>query len=1036
MTKTTLKTKLFSLIIVLTMLVSILPLSEIVAYAVGEGYEEIALDEEKTVTLDGETVIEKIFAFTPAESGKYTFYSYDGDHDTYGYILDENEVELKHNDDYGDTNQFCVHYEMTEGTTYLLKACFYNTDNSGSMKVKVLKTPDVSSISFEIDVYTYGVGDVVDMSYDYTVEPFLSDRSDLVWESSDESVAIVYDEKVLFLAPGTTTVTLSNGADISDSLTLTVLAANDMELDTEYTVDHSVLDTVTYKFVPEEDGEYGFYAYDISGERVSLSVRNSDLGYVTDTGGHGEIGGYADLHGGETYYIALDCEIGTASYKTKVMKLVDATTMSLNYTTYDGYVDDCVQLEAKFLMGEMRESVSWISSDEAVAAVNDSGYVYFLAAGNATITATSTSGFTASCEITVTVHTHEAQGWDQSEDYHYGYCECGEYIEEQHEFDSNNVCVDCGYEYCEHVFDVFNYDAANHWIECSLCGDIDYAEGYTGHEYNELGLCECGRQLLVGGIYLGAQLLSDGEYLDNDGNVTTTVPEGGYAHYDDGVLTLNDFELVNQEENGVYGSSAIYSETDLSIVLVGDNYLEAAGDDAIYVAMADLTVSGGGTLKLLSREVYDENYNSYTADCIDTDGGSLTINGGTIIANGSDHGFEVSNNLTINGGNIWIEAEDEGMQVDSDVLITGGNLYIEADDYGIECDGYVTIDGGYIYIYADDYEGIKADYDFTMNGGALVIETEDDHGITSYGNVYLNGGQLKITLEDTGYCAIVAALDIILSEDMNDYGVTDIVHDDIDCLAIALDGEALTEMQVNIDGESEKSIINETCVSAEYDEDGNLVISVRDSESGEELTRDVDYAVLGESTDNVKLIIGIGDYEGIVLVKYTTIISVTPGSTTTVTAPYTDSDSKLYLKFTPTVSGSYIIYSESDYDPCIEVCDSAYNRIGEADDENDYNFYLEIYLEAGETYYFDIADYDGTNKCIVYLTADCDEHVGGEATYTEQAVCGMCGTPYGDILECDHMCHKGGIYRYIWKAFERIYDFFGIETECKCGEKH
>ena len=46
-------------------------------------------------------------------------------------------------------------------------------------------------------------------------------------------------------------------------------------------------------------------------------------------------------------------------------------------------------------------------------------------------------------------------------------------------------------------------------------------------------------------------------------------------------------------------------------------------------------------------------------------------------------------------------------------------------------------------------------------------------------------------------------------------------------------------------------------------------------------------------------------------------------------------------------------------------------------------------------------------------------------------VCNSCGAD-----ECDHMCHKGGVYAIIWDVFDKIYDYFGIETECDCGEKH
>ena len=152
---------------------------------------------------------------------------------------------------------------------------------------------------------------------------------------------------------------------------------------------------------------------------------------------------------------------------------------------------------------------------------------------------------------------------------------------------------------------------------------------------------------------------------------------------------------------------------------------------------------------------------------------------------------------------------------------------------------------------------------------------------------------------------------------------------------------------------------------------------------------------------------------------------------------------------------------------------------------------VSLELAGGVTYYFDVYGNVSGVSCSVSVTALCDEHLGGEATYTEQAVCDRCGESYGDLIPCEHhlggvasctehavcenclvpygqlldhtggeatyhehaicvncgkeygdllvcghMCHAGGIRGFIWKIFDKLYDYFGIETVCECGDEH
>ena len=97
---------------------------------------EIELDNiyAADITFEGER---KYYAFTPTESGTYTFYSI-GDMDTYGYLYDTDRNLIAYNDD-GNGNQFLITYELEAGETYYLAARFYSENNTGSFDVAVIK---------------------------------------------------------------------------------------------------------------------------------------------------------------------------------------------------------------------------------------------------------------------------------------------------------------------------------------------------------------------------------------------------------------------------------------------------------------------------------------------------------------------------------------------------------------------------------------------------------------------------------------------------------------------------------------------------------------------------------------------------------------------------------------------------------------------------------------------------------------------------------------------------------------------------------
>ena len=77
-------------------------------------------------------------------------------------------------------------------------------------------------------------------------------------------------------------------------------------------------------------------------------------------------------------------------------------SVELDYQSAEIYVDETKQLAATVLPLNARDrSVTWISCDTSVATVSPSGLVSALDTGQATITATTVNGLSASCLITV-----------------------------------------------------------------------------------------------------------------------------------------------------------------------------------------------------------------------------------------------------------------------------------------------------------------------------------------------------------------------------------------------------------------------------------------------------------------------------------------------------------------------------------------------------------------------------------------------------------------------------------------------------------
>ncbi len=208
-----------------------------------------------------------------------------------------------------------------------------------------------------------------------------------------------------------------------------------------------------------------------------------------------------------------------------------------------------------------------------------------------------------------------------------------------------------------------------------------------------------------GNVYVGGIALHPDEYLDLDGNVSTTQPEDGYAYYDGATLTLSDFVYSGSVPEGAPAPSLIYTASDaLEIELLGENTL----------AIPD-TEQTGISLGILVGSMFD------------TEKGALTVSGtGTLNMTGSSMGAVMADNVTLDSGtlNITAYAGLSSANADSELTVNGGelNITVIVDEYS-HCIriGHFTVNNGRVVLSNSEYLAIDVNT-LTVSGGYLEVK--------------------------------------------------------------------------------------------------------------------------------------------------------------------------------------------------------------------------------------------------------------------------------------------------------------------------
>lgn len=364
---------------------------------------EITCDQEVRLTTDIDSGV-GLYRFTPEVDGTYVFYSYDNTIDTYGYIFDGDMQQIDSDDDGGDGNNFSIECFLSAGETYYLKTKPYSSSATGTYSIKVMQLVPATSIEITAgaSISRYE-GSTYYLSAEFSPDNAITES--LTWTSSNTDVATVsYDGYVRFVAAGTATITVTSENGLSDSIEVIVKAPTVMSVGETKTGFADLGCTADiFEFTPTEDGMYRVTVE--SPNHSYLNIRDSEGNYLANKGGYDMTADQA-MTAGSTYRFEMvfaDPNL-SGNFTIKVEKLVPATGMEIvqgeMISGYEG--GGYWSLSVKFAPDNAApEAVTWTSDAPTVATVDNQGRVSYVAAGTATITATSQNGYTDTITVVV-----------------------------------------------------------------------------------------------------------------------------------------------------------------------------------------------------------------------------------------------------------------------------------------------------------------------------------------------------------------------------------------------------------------------------------------------------------------------------------------------------------------------------------------------------------------------------------------------------------------------------------------------------------
>lgn len=350
------------------------------------------------------------FTFTPEKDGWYSIFTTGcPNKDYYAMLCDSNRQVIGEAWENELTGHFEMNCQLTAGEEYLLKVRCKLPDGGGQYRLQVLPMGTAQGMTLSSETLNVRI-------HDHTVlyaffQPVASLPEDVTWTSSDSSVARIRDPyprscQVYFDSLGTATITATTESGLSATCQVTVEQYPTLTCGEPVTVDPQLGHSM-HCFIPEEDGWYGFYTTGTGSDPVGI-LRNSNFSELDreDDGAEGDnFMVVRELTAGEPAYIETYCW-GFADeipFQLHVDKAVPATSIKLSCESATCRANSTGdKMVAKFYpMPAIPEKVTWTSSDLSVVEFNRANYLWSHNPGTATVTATTASGLTSTCQVTV-----------------------------------------------------------------------------------------------------------------------------------------------------------------------------------------------------------------------------------------------------------------------------------------------------------------------------------------------------------------------------------------------------------------------------------------------------------------------------------------------------------------------------------------------------------------------------------------------------------------------------------------------------------
>ncbi len=250
------------------------------------------------------------------------------------------------------------------------------------------KIIEAAGISLDVTEKTLTEGDTFTITA--TIDPETTTDKTVTWSSSNTEVATVDNGKVTAIAPGTATITASttNGLTAQCNVTVTakIIEAAGISLDvTEKTLTEGDTFIITATIDPETTTD----------KTVTWSSSNTDVATVENGKVTAIAPGTAVITASTANGLEASCSV------TVTAKIIEAVGISLDVTEKTLTEGDTFIITATIDPETTTDkTVTWSSSNTEVATV-ENGKVTAIAPGTAVITASTSNGLTAQCNVTV-----------------------------------------------------------------------------------------------------------------------------------------------------------------------------------------------------------------------------------------------------------------------------------------------------------------------------------------------------------------------------------------------------------------------------------------------------------------------------------------------------------------------------------------------------------------------------------------------------------------------------------------------------------